>query len=70
MMEYTAVQVRAAAKRFGGETREMLDVTCENCKWSRGDVCGVPYEPRLNKDGKCAWFELPDALPATEGGGE
>ena len=25
MMEYTAVQVRAAATRFGGETREMLD---------------------------------------------
>ena len=64
MMEYTAVQVRAAAKGFGGETREMLGVTCENCKWSRGDVCGVPYEPSLDERGECAWFELFDVTGA------
>jgi len=43
---------------------------CDKCNWSRGDVCGVPYEPRLNSEGQCAWFEPPDAQPVDDGVGK
>lgn len=43
------------------------DVSCSTCKWlsDKGHertVCLVPYEPHLNEERKCAWWERPAPL--------